>query len=216
MLEFFFKKERQLESLIYSYLENIGKTQNHFVKAMNICLKEGVSDDFCFLIDQTHKFESRADDLRDEINELMYSRALIPESREDIMALIEQVDAIPRSFEQVLNMIRTEKIAFPEILVLDIQELIRVSMESCDLMVKQIDVMIKKREGIRALMSTIDQNESHCDHIERRIITRLFESELDPYMKLELKELVIVLGEISDQTDRVSKRVNIMTMKRRV
>jgi hypothetical protein len=51
MLEFFFKKERQLESLIYSYLENLGKIQNHFVKAMNICLKEGVSDDFCFLTD---------------------------------------------------------------------------------------------------------------------------------------------------------------------
>ena len=216
MLEFFFKKERQLESLIYSYLENLGKSQNHFGKAMKICLKDGVSDDFCFLIDQTHKYESRADDLRDEINELMYSRALIPESREDIMALIERVDEIPRSFEQILNMIRTQIMAFPDFLILDIQELIRVSMESCDLMVKQIDVMIKKKAGVRTLMSTIDQNESHCDHIERRIITRLFESELDPFIKLQLKELVIVLGEISDQADRVSKRVNIMTMKRRV
>lgn len=65
-------------------------------------------------------------------------------------------------------------------------------------------------------MSTIDQNESHCDHIERRIITRLFESELEPYIKIELKEMVIVLGEISDQADRVSKRVNIMAMKRQV
>ena len=215
MLNFFFKKELQLEKLIYSYLENLGKIQKHFVKAMKTCLKDGTCDDFQFLMDQTHKYESRADDLRDEINELMYSRALIPESREDIMALIERVDAIPRSFEQVLNIIQTEKIAIPEFLVLDIQELIRVSVESCDLMVKQIDVMIKKKEGIRALMSTIDQNESHCDHIERRIITRLFESELEPFLKLQLKELVIVLGEISDQTDRVSKRVNIMTMKRR-
>jgi uncharacterized protein Yka (UPF0111/DUF47 family) len=89
-------------------------------------------------------------------------------------------------------------------------------MESCDLMAKQMDVMIKKKEGIRALMSTIDQNESHCDHIERRIITRLFESDLDPFIKLQMKELVVVLGEISDQADRVSKRVNILTMKRRV
>lgn len=145
MLNFLFKKERELETLIYSYLENLGKIQNHFVKAINICLKEGVSDDFCFLMDQTHKFESRADDLRDEINELMYSRALIPESREDIMALLERLDEIPRSFEQILNMIRTQKISFPEFLILDVQELIRVSMESCDLMVKQIDVMIKKR-----------------------------------------------------------------------
>jgi predicted phosphate transport protein (TIGR00153 family) len=216
MLNFFFKKELQLEKLIYNYLENLGMIQKHFVKAMNICLKEGASNDFCFLMDQTHKFESRADDLRDEINELMYSRALIPESREDVMALIERVDEIPRSFEQILNMIRTQQVFFPEYLVLDIQELIRVSMESCDLMAKQIDVMIKKKEGIRTLMSTIDQNESHCDHIEQRIIVKLFESDLEPFLKLQLKELVIVLGEISDQVDRVSKRVNIMTMKRRV
>jgi predicted phosphate transport protein (TIGR00153 family) len=216
MLNFFFKKELQLEKLIYNYLENLGMIQKHFVKAMNICLKEGASSDFCFLMDQTHKFESRADDLRDEINELMYSRALIPESREDIMALLEQIDKIPRSFEQILNMIRTQKIYFPEFLILDIEELIRISMESCDQMAKQIDVMIKKKEGIRAFMSTIDQNESHCDHIERRIITQLFESDLDPFIKLQLKELVVVLGEISDQADRVSKRVNILTMKRRV
>ncbi len=89
-------------------------------------------------------------------------------------------------------------------------------MESCDLMAKQIEVMIKKKAGVRTLMSTIDQNESHCDHIERRIIVKMFESDLEPFMKLQLKEMVIVLGEISDQADRVSKRVNIMTMKRRV
>lgn len=216
MLNFFFKKERQLETLIYNYLENLGLIQDHFVKAMNVCLKEGVCDDFSFLVDQTHKFESRADDLRDGINELMYSRALIPESRGDIMDLLIMVDKVPRSFEQTLNMIRTQKVAVPEFLILDIQELIRVSMESCDLMAKQIGVMIQKKEGVRALMSTIDQNESHCDHIERRIIVKLFESDLDPFLKLQLKEIVIVLGEISDQADRISKRVNIMTMKRRI
>ncbi|MGD8522904.1 MAG: DUF47 family protein [Desulfobacterales bacterium] len=216
MFDFLFKKERQLEALIYSYLENLGMIQKHFAKAMNICLKEGVSEDFSFCMDQTHKFESRADDFRDEINELMYSRALIPESREDIMALLERVDEIPRSFEQILNMIRTQMIAFPEFLILDIQKLIRISMESCDIMAKQIDVLIKKKEGIRTLMATISQNESHCDHIERRIITKLFDSDLEPFLKLQLKEMVIVMGEISDQADRVSKRVNIMTMKRRV
>ena len=63
MLKFLFKKELQLENLIYGYLENHGIIQNHFVKAMNVCLKVGVSEDFCFLIDQADKFESRADDL---------------------------------------------------------------------------------------------------------------------------------------------------------
>jgi predicted phosphate transport protein (TIGR00153 family) len=113
-------------------------------------------------------------------------------------------------------MLRTQKLFFPEFLKLDIQELIRVSLESCDLMIKQIDVMLKKKEGIKALLSAIDQNESHCDHIERRIIIKLFDSDLEPFLKLQLKEMVIVMGEISDQADRVSKRVNIITLKRRI
>lgn len=173
-------------------------------------------EDFSFLISQTHKYESRADDIRDEINELMYSRALIPELREDIMSLLERVDEIPRTMELILNIMYTQKLTIPDFLALEAKEIIRISIESCDLMGRQIEVMFRKKEGVRSLMSTIDQNETHCDHIEQRMIIRLFESDLDPFLKLQLKELIIAMGEISDQADRVSKRVNILTMKRRV
>jgi predicted phosphate transport protein (TIGR00153 family) len=216
MIKFFFKKEHQLETLIYSYLENLENVHSHFVKGLNLCLEAGTCDDLDFLAKQTHKFESKADDVREEINQLMYSKALIPESREDIMGLLEAIDQIPRYFELVLNMIQMQKLVIPEFLVADIKELIRISIESCSLMIKQVDVMLKKKEGIRALLATIDQNESHCDHIERRMINKIFDSDLDPFQKLQLKEMVIVLGEISDQADRVSKRINIITMKRRV
>jgi len=216
MFDFFFKKERQLESLIDLYLENLTRTQEHFVKAMETCLDEGLCEEFGFLIDQTHKFESKADEIRDEINLLMYSRALIPESREDIMNLIEQVEIIPRIFELVLHLIRAQKIKLPAFIKLDVKDLIRISVESCELMIKQIDLMMKNRQGIRALMATIDRNESHCDHIERSLMIKVFDSDLDKVDQLQLKELIIALGEISDQADRVSKRVNIITLKRRV
>ena len=216
MFDLFFKKGRQVETLIYSYLENLGLIQEQFLKAMDMCLKEGVCDDFVFLVEHTHKYESKADDIRDEVNLLMYSRALIPESREDIMGLLEEIDGIPRHLEQVLNMIRTQKLTIPEFLVLDIRELLRVSIESCDLMIKQVGVMLRNEPGIRSLMSTIDQNESHCDHIERRIIIKIFDSNLDPFVKLQLKEMVLIMGDISDQADWVSKRINIITLKRRV
>jgi len=216
MFNFLFKKEQQLESLISQYLENLSRTQEHFVKAMDTCLDEGLCGQFGFLIEQTHKFESKADEIRDEINYLMYSRALIPESREDIMSLIEQVEVIPRIFELILHLIRTQKLKIPDIIMLDVKDLIRISVESCELMIKQIDLMLKNRQGIRALMSTIDHNESHCDHIERGLMLKVFESDMDLVHKLQLKELIIAMGEVSDQADRVSKRVNILTLKRRV
>jgi uncharacterized protein len=216
MFNFLFKKEQQLEALISQYLENLSRTQEHFVKAMDTCLDEGLCGEFAFLIEQTHKFESKADEIRDEINYLMYSRALIPESREDIMSLIEQVEVIPRIFELILHLIRAQKLKIPDIIMLDVKDLIRISVESCELMIKQIDLMLKNRQGIRALMSTIDHNESHCDHIERSLMLKVFESDMDLVHKLQLKELIIAMGEVSDQADRVSKRVNILTLKRRV
>lgn len=216
MLKFLFKKQQHLEALIYSYLENLEIVQSNFAKGLDLCLDAGACDDFSYLTNQTHKFESKADDIREEINELMYSKALIPESREDIMGLLEAIDEIPRSFELILGMLETQKIAIPEFLMSDIRELVRISIESCSLMIKQVDVMLKKKVGVRSLLATIDQNESHCDHIERRMITRIFDSDLDPFQKLQLKEMVVYMGEISDKADRVSKRINIITMKRQV
>jgi predicted phosphate transport protein (TIGR00153 family) len=216
VLSLLFKKEHRLETLFFSYLENLAKTEAHFLEAITLCLEKGQCEAFSFLIEQTHKYESKADDIRDEINELMYSRALIPELREDIMSLLERVDEIPGTMEMILNIIHIQKLNMPDFLALEAKDLVRISMESCHLLGRQIEVMFKKKEGVRSLMATIDQNESHCDHIEQRMMTRLFESDLEPFLKLQLKELIIAMGEISDQADRVSKRVNILTMKRRV
>ncbi len=216
MFEFLFRKQREVESLIYRYLDNLEITKNRFAEAMNTCLDNGLCDHFEFLIVQTHKFESKADDIREEIKTLMYGKALIPESRGDIMGLLESIDEIPRLFELILYTIKNQKLLLPPFIVPDIRELIEVSVASCDLMLKEVQALFKKTEGIREFVSKIDQNESHCDHIERRIITRIFDSDADPFQKLQLKELIVHMGEMADRVDRVSKRVNIISMKRRV
>jgi predicted phosphate transport protein (TIGR00153 family) len=214
MLNFLFKKQRQVESLIYSYLENLRIVKDHFSKAMDICMENSSCEDFDFLTGQTHKFESKADDIREEIKNLMYGKALIPESRGDIMGLVEEIDKIPSIFQRLLYTINTQKLVIPAFIVPDVKELIRISLVSCDLMVEQVEVLFKRKGGIRILVATIDHNESHCDHIERSIITKIFDSDLDPFQKLQLKELVIDMGEISDHVDTVSKRINIISMKR--
>ena len=216
MFRFLFKKEHQVEQLIYGYLGNLKMVRENFLKAMNVYFEKGFCEDFEFLIDQTHKLESKADDTRYEIETLMYAKALIPESRGDILGLLEAIDQIPGLFELILYMIQTQRLAVPDFLVLDVRELLGVSLQCCDLLVKEVEALFRKSEEIRSLVATIDNNESHCDHIERRIITRIFDSDLDPFQKIQLKEMVIQMGEISDQTDRVSRRVHIISVKRQV
>jgi len=217
MLSFLFKKQSQVEILIFDYLETLKLAQNSFLNALEACLLNGVlCENFEYLIIKTHKFESRADDIREEVKALMYEKALIPESRGDIMLLLDAIDLIPHLFEQILYSIQTQKLTLPDFIVTDTRELTKISLECCDLVVREVTALFKGNERIRDLLTQIDGNESHCDHLERLIITKLFASAVDPFQKLQLKELIGLIGEISDQADRVSKRINIINIKRKV
>ncbi len=216
MLKIFFRKQKQVESLIHRYLADLKKTQESFAQALEACLDKSKSDLFDSFAEKTHRFESMADDVREEIKTLMYSKVLIPESRGDVMGLLENIDEIPRYFELILNIIQTQKLSIPDFIAPEVRELVRVSLKSCDLMVLQVEDLFVKSTLIRELVSIIDEKESQCDRIERGLITDIFNSDLDPFLKLQLKELIVYIGDISDQADRVSKRINIISLKRRV
>jgi predicted phosphate transport protein (TIGR00153 family) len=217
VFKFLFKKEHHIERLIYAYLDNIKFSQESFANALGECFLHGEKrENFSFFLKQTHKYESKADDQRQEINDLMYGKALIPDSRGDIMGLLAALDVIPHLFENVLYMIQTQRLHLPEMLKVDLQALVDLCLETCDLLYRQTEGLFKKSGRVRELLHTIDTNESHCDHFERTLITKLFDSQIDPFLKLQLKDLILEIGEIANQADRVSKRINIISMKRRV
>jgi uncharacterized protein Yka (UPF0111/DUF47 family) len=77
-------------------------------------------------------------------------------------------------------------------------------------------MLFKRPAGVKEFVRSIDIKESHCDHLERQLVARIFQSDLDPFQKLQIKELVIMIGDLSDQADRVSRRIDIVSIKRRV
>ncbi len=216
-MDFLFKKQRHIEALIYKYVDSITLVQENFLKALNIYFDKGPGDrEFDFMVEETHKTESRSDDLRYEIETMMYAKALIPESRGDILELMEATDNVPNQFELVLYMIQTQRLCVPEFIVIDIKDLVKVSLEICTLLVEEIKALFSESDKIDKLVSSIDQKESHGDHIERRIITKLFDSDLDTAQKILLKELILEIGEIADLVDVVSRRISIINIKRKV
>ena len=71
MFKFLFKKESKVELLIEEYMDCLNLSRQNFVKALNSCVEESHCEKFDFLITQTHKYESKADDIRQEINDLI-------------------------------------------------------------------------------------------------------------------------------------------------
>ena len=106
-MKFLFKKQKQVEDLIYKYLDSITRVQENFLRALDTFFDKGpVNRDFDFMVEETHKAESRSDDLRNEIETMMFAKALIPESRGDILELLEAMDKVPNLLELILYMIQ--------------------------------------------------------------------------------------------------------------
>jgi uncharacterized protein len=191
--------------------------ERHFsMGARAACCRDGIREACQHLAEQTHKAESKADDMRYAVESLMYEKALLPESRGDILGLLEAVDAIPGIFDRILYTIDNRRILVPANVIPDLREMVQISVEAVDAFIKQLRALFTGHEDVRALIRTIDQNESHVDHIERHVMRSIFDSAIDPFIKLQSKDLVMALSDISDLAHQVSRRVYIISVKRRV
>jgi predicted phosphate transport protein (TIGR00153 family) len=183
IFSFLFKKQKMIETLIYTYLDNISLAEDNFLKAFDVYFEKGKCS---------------------------------KESREDILELLESIDMIPNCCQRILYMIQTQNLIIPSFLYPDMKELIEISLESCLLMRGEVKALFEELKKLQKLTIAIDQNESRCDQIERGLISRLFNSDLDTYQKILIKELILEMGDITDRTNRVSRQINIISIKRRV
>ena len=184
---------------------------------METYLQEGkASSTFEVLVAETHKAESRSDDILEKIVTLLFEKALIPDLRGDILKLLETADEIPDQFDRILSIILAQRVVLPEALKPDFRELLTVSLEACSFTLESIRSLFESGERAARLLFKADQLESQGDHIERRIIVRIFESDWDPLQKILLRDLTQRMGDIADSAVQACRQVNLIVIKRRV
>ena len=217
MFRFLFKKQKMVENLIGEYTRSIEIAQEIFLQSMENYLQGGkCSPTFEVLAAETHKAESRTDDILEKIVRLLHEKALVPDLRGDILKLLETTDEIPDQFDRILSNICNQKIVLPESLSLDFKELLSVSLEACTLTMESVRSILDHGDRAARLLFRTDQLESQGDQIEKRIIVRIFESDGDPLQKILLRDLTQKMGDIADSAVQVCRQVNLIVTKRRV
>jgi predicted phosphate transport protein (TIGR00153 family) len=146
----------------------------------------------------------------------MYSRALFPESRGDILGLLEAMDRIPNSAESVTRMLVDQHISIP-------REFSGELWELADLCGRLVEVVLDATRRLMGrflhatqLLGKIDELESEADRIESRLIERIFAGKRDGYEKLLLRDLIQHIASISDRAQHVGDRINIIVAKRHI
>ena len=216
LFDFFWRKQRLIERYVFDYIDEWKKCLEDFKNAMEVYLKEGLGEKFDYYVERTHKMESQADDMRKKIEWEMYSKALLPESRGDILGFLEMMDKIPNKAESILYQIQLQRLKLPKELNPNIQRIVDLSCKAIQLVYEAAIALLSQRGDIHKLADKIDEKESECDHAGRDIMAKIFTMDMDKAEKILLKELIVEFGTLTDRAEDVSDRLTLLSVKRRV
>ena len=213
MALFFSKKNKFLE-MIEGYLKKVTECIDLAKKTLLLYIDKGYCEKFDELVTKTHMAESCSDDLRREIEILLYEKALMPESRGDILGMLETVDKVPNKAESVAFQIQTEVLRIPDEFKPELRKIINMNFDIFADVKRAIRAVFNDIGEVRRITNEIDKKESWSDSMERDLIKKLFSSNINIGEKILLKELIIEIGSISDRAENVADRLNIMAVKR--
>jgi len=164
---------------------------------------------------EVHRFENLADDARREIEVLMYSQALFPESRGDVLGLIETVDRVANHAESAIRMVLNEHIDLPTMWTPQILQLIDTCHRCVGLTVDAVRRLFRNVTQAAVGIGRIDELERQADHLEAALIEDIFSSDMDGWKKLHLRDWIHHVSGICDRAQVVGDRIRVIVAKRR-
>ena len=104
-----FKRTNELEGKIDQFFDKLAEASVIYRLAVRGYLREGASEEFKERLETVGDLETQADGLRRDIEQSLYKNILIPDSRGDVLGLIETADDVLTLFQSSLWAFYIEK-----------------------------------------------------------------------------------------------------------
>lgn len=209
-----FSKSRELEIQTDEFCDKLSEGVLAFQMGINAFFS-GDEEAFAEKKNHVSEVESRGDDLRRHIQRRLYAETLLPESRGDVLQLLEDSDEILNACESGMWQFAIEKPGFDA----------ETGKEFCRL----VDAVVLSAEALvlalRAFfhgqptgdhMHKVVFYETEADKISHRVMSAVFESSADLSHKNQFRHFVLHIDNIADIAEDVADRLAIFELKRAI
>ena len=208
-----FKKTKILEKKIEDYLDLILKGSFLFRLGVKYYI-EGETKELSKRIKELNECEHDGDRLRREIEISLYEETLIPESRGDVLGILEACDKVLNMMDEFLNQFEVEMPFFlPEVKKKYI-ELTEISMQAVDEMVAAVRAYFRDIVNIRDHIAKVQMSESESDKVARKIKRVVFKTDIPLSQKMHMRYFALHIELIADEAEDVCDRLSIAAIKR--
>ena len=208
-----FKKIKRLEAQIDNYLDLVVKG--------GFLFKQGIK---YYLEEQTEEFENRmksiditesdADHLRRKIETKLYLETLIPESRGDVLGLLESCDKVLNMTAETLLQFSIEiPFILPEVKNYYI-ELTEASISALEEMVAAVRAYFTDINSVKGHINKVQLFESESDKIAAKLKNIVFRTDIQLSQKMHMRYFALHIESIADEAEDVCDRLSIAAIKR--
>ncbi|NLV66080.1 MAG: DUF47 family protein [Spirochaetes bacterium] len=208
-----FKATKDLVMKIDSFIDLVSESVLHFEEGLKLYIA-GKEAEFNERLDIIRRVEARADDLRRDIEAQLYVQTLIPESRGDVLELLEDMDDIIDFSKSIMFDFCVEKPVIPAELHDRFIRLAATAVDSTQALVQSTRSFFYDVNTVKDHLHKVKFFENESDHISEKAKRELFALDIDLSRKLHLKTFIVSIDAVSDTAEDISNRLSIATMKR--
>jgi len=211
-----FRRTKELEQKIDGFFDKLSEAAEVYRWAVRIYLKEGLNEKFKAGLARVNAVESDADQLRRQIEKQLYSNTLIPDSRGDVLGLIETADQLLSQFEESLWAFSIETPDISAEFKDDFKKLTSMVVKAVDELGLSARAFFRSPHDVPVYNHKVMLYEKEADIIGTNLKKAIFNSDLDLVHKLHLREFVEQIDSIADTAEDVADRLTIYAIKRLV
>jgi predicted phosphate transport protein (TIGR00153 family) len=211
-----FRNTSMLERQIEEFLDRLSESALLFDLAIKSYLRDGPSEDFIAKRADVNNNETAADKLRREIETQLYTQTLIPESRGDVLGLIETLDHTLNLCESCLWAFDIEQPEIPETYHALYLELTEMVVQAVEALSRSSRAFFRDFERVSYHNHKVMFYEKEADKVSTKLKRAIFASDLELAHKIHLRYFVENIDNIADWAEDVADRLAIYAIKRSV
>lgn len=210
------KRHLGIEKDIDDFLDQVSRSGLLFKSAIESYLKGNI-DDFERKMEEMIEVEHKGDALRRSLERQLYTKTLIPESRGDVLRLLENMDNLLDHFKAAMWRFDIER---PEICAEfhdAFRELVSCGVEAVEAIVLSCRAFFKNIDTVADHIHKVIYWEKESDKVSTNLQRTIFRREdLRLSHKRHLRDFARYLEKIADEAEDVADRLTIYVIKRSI
>jgi predicted phosphate transport protein (TIGR00153 family) len=208
------KKRLDIGKQFDVFLDKVSESGLLFKSGVDAYMSDNI-ESFEKKIEEIIEAEHDGDALRRDLEETLYVQTLIPESRGDVLELLENMDALLDRFKGALWKFNIERPQLIKEFDDDFRELTSIVVEAVEAIVRSSRAFFKNVSSVADHLHKVPYWESQSDKIASKLQQTIFRQEsLSLSEKLQLRDFVRHIDKIADRAEDVSDKLRIYVIKR--